>query len=68
MRVLAVAVVLALALGFTAKDMTTGSAASPSEAWETRATEFDAQMGVSETGAEVRSWLFDALGETEPKQ
>ncbi|HUF53819.1 MAG TPA: hypothetical protein VMR52_08610 [Dehalococcoidia bacterium] len=54
MRALVVAVVLALALGLTVKDMATDSAASPGDAWESRAMTFDESMGVSETGTAMR--------------
>lgn len=61
MRALVIGVVLALALGFTIKDMSGGSGASPTQAWEERATSFDQSTSLSETGADIREWLIEQM-------
>lgn len=61
MRTLIVAAVIALALGITAKDMSSSSGESPDQAWQGRADSVvgeQTQTRLSETGAEMREWLF----------
>lgn len=65
MRALVIAVVLTLALGFTVKDMTGGSSASPTEAWEDRASTVDQSTNLSQTGADLREWLIEHLREAQ---
>lgn len=68
MRILIVAAVAALALGFTIKDLGTSSGNSPEENWENRAEDAGAylrenpigntQEELGETGTWLKDWLL----------
>jgi hypothetical protein len=77
MRIMIVGAVLALALGFTVKDMgTSEGSASPNAAWEARAenaNEFFAKNAVTGDGSErlseggewLKEWLLEHVAKTE---
>ena len=69
MRMMLVAAVAALALGFTVKDMTTQSGEGPEAAWEARAAEVDTYLSdnpltgdthekLTAAGKDLKDWLL----------
>jgi len=66
MRTLIIAAVITLALGVTVEDMSSSSGETPDQAWENRANSVvgeQTQARLSETGAEMREWLFAKMQE-----
>lgn len=74
---LIVAAAIALAIGVTAKDLSTTSDAAPQDAWEARAAEVDTYVAeniatgdahdkLTETGEQIKDWLLDRVSRNNP--
>ena len=70
---LTIAVVAALVIGLTAKDLATSSGPGPEAAWEERAAEVDAHLidaatsdaheTLTETGEQLTDWLLERVNQ-----